>query len=188
MQLSQPGREPQQELHALEFVEPILRHGYGERSVGSAQPSRARCAKLVVGQLAIFGQCSVAQETHELTILVEKHDNRHAPAAANLERLGQLRISVAILKAEIDRRSGLGEMIEDRALIHAIAAPCAGQAQHPHLAAKTAEQLALRVGELDCVVQGRPAPAMLVGAEFSEKILVGESVLEMRGEVDHRGT
>ena len=69
-------------------------------------------------------------------------------------------MGVAVKKAELDRAGRAGKMVEDRALIHAIAAPGPGQTQYFHLSPKAGEQLSLSGGELDLAVQRVPSPAL----------------------------
>ena len=94
---------------------------------------------------------------------------------------------VAIEKAELDGASRLSEMVEDRALIHAIAAPCAGQAEHFHLALETGEQLPLRFAEPHRCMNSSPSPAMFFRAVLGEELGVGEAVGEVGGVVEHDG-
>ena len=77
------------------------------------------------------------------------------------------------------------EMIEDRALIHAVAAPSARQAEHFHRAAKARQQLALGVGQANRAMDGGPPAAMLFGAELCQKRLVAQPIVELRGKVEH---
>ena len=53
-------------------------------------------------------------------------------SSVNCEQTTDLRLSIPIEEAKVDLCSSLGEMIEDRTLVNAIAAPCASQAEYQH--------------------------------------------------------
>src|ERR1700729_3561224 len=95
-------------------------------------------------------------------------------------------MSIAVDEAKLDRGRGTGEMIENRSLVHAIAAPRAGEAQHFHFALESFQKLNLRFGELHRRMHAGPTAAMFLGAMHGEELIVGKALREFCREVEHR--
>ena len=176
------------------FAAAIARARIGRAILASPPPTApaparrgplGRRRKLVADHLPIFGQRPITEPADLLAILAEKHHDRHPAPAADFQLGRQIGICVAVEIADLNRRSGAGEMIEDRALIHAIAAPRPGQAKHFHLPLKARQQLPLRLGELDGRMDIGPAAAMFIGAVRREELVVAQTVREFFGEVEH---
>src|SRR5262245_10631293 len=156
VQLTQARRKAEQPLHALEFVQPILRD-LGQKCVARRDEAR-RTARggWVAHHLAIFVQRAFAVARHFVAVLAEKDDNRHAVAGVNLQRLLNVAVLVAVEVAHLDDRSGGREVLEDRTLVDAVAAPGAGQTHNRHRTPKGPEQLALGGRQLDLLVDRPP--------------------------------
>ena len=185
--LPQTRGDSEEKLRALEFVEPVLRDGVEQRAIGREDARGAGRAELIDCQLPIFRDRAIAVPADLLAILAEKHDDRDSRAAADFQLSGEVGMSVSIEKAELDRAGRLSEMVEDRALIHAIATPRAGQAEHFHLALETGKQLSLVFAQPHCRMDTSPSPAMLLSAVLGEKLGVGEAFGVMDGVVEHGG-
>src|SRR5438067_8367628 len=94
---------------------------------------------------------------------------------------------VAIQVADLDDRGGRGEMLENGALVDAVAAPGAGQTKDIHLAAEAAEQLTLRAGERNLRMQLPPAFLLILIGIPGKKCFVRQTLLEFLKGVHRQG-
>ena len=83
--LPQPRRQAQEPLHALEFVEPILRNLREQRIPGNDDACRAHGASLVAHHLAILAQGALAIAGNLGAVLTEENDDRNAIAGVDLQ-------------------------------------------------------------------------------------------------------
>src|SRR2546425_11345396 len=68
---------------------------------------------------------------------------------------------VTVDEAQGDLRGPGGEVLQDRSLAHTVSAPRARDAQQVHLPCKSRQHEALRLGEVDLVVDSLPPLLML---------------------------
>jgi hypothetical protein len=70
-------------------------------------------------------------------------------AAVDRQGVADVGPRVAVEEAEVDRRRGPREVVEDRALVDAVAAPRPGQAEHRHPPREAAEQARCSAGQAE---------------------------------------
>src|SRR5688572_12012087 len=92
---------------------------------------------------------------------------------------------VAVEVANVEGRRRLGEALEDRALIDAVAAPGARQAKQLHLPFEARQQLVLCGGEPDRLVDAGPAAAVLVRPVPRKKVVVLQALFKLCSIVKH---
>src|ERR1700733_9297958 len=92
---------------------------------------------------------------------------------------------VAIEIAHYNARASFDKSLENRALIHTVAAPCTGQTKDFHFAHKAGKNFALFESQLHSLVNGRPAAAMVFAAMSNQEIVVTQAVGELRSKIKH---
>ena len=187
MLFPQPGGEPENVVHPLELIEPVGCHcgdGIGRRGdrAGGARGSELRC-----GRRAIGGERAVTVEKDRREILAEKAGDGHALSAADLEMGGDVGQGVAVEEPEVDRRGGRGEVGEDRALVHTVAAPGASEHQHRHLPHEAGKNLLVCWRERHLLVKCLPTATLIRVGMPLEKRGIGERGREGCGPGFRRG-
>src|ERR1700690_389908 len=92
---------------------------------------------------------------------------------------------VAIEIMHDNPRAAFDKSLENRTLVHTVAAPGAGQAKDFHLAHKAVKHFALLKGQLHSLVNGRPAATMVFVAMSGQEIVVTQAVGKLRSEIKH---
>ncbi|MBX3411132.1 MAG: IS5 family transposase [Pirellulales bacterium] len=176
----QSRRGAQHELRAFEFAQPVFDDFGRQMMIGRDDAGRTGRPQQVGRHLAVFGHRAIAVGAHPLAILAQEYEHGHACPAAHLERRGKIGVRIAVEITHLDLVGRLGKVLEDGALLHAIAAPGPRQAQDLHLADESGEQRALLLRERHAPVERLPAFAMLVRAMLGEKVVIGEPRVEHR--------
>jgi len=144
MFLTKPGAEAEHELDALEFVEPVLECGREFIGGGRGNADGAGGAELGAGEGAIAAEGAVAVGGAELEVFGEEEDDGDAVAGVDVELIGEVAVLVAVEEAEVDQIFFLlGDTLEERALLDAVAAPDAAENQDFHLAGEAGGHLKL---------------------------------------------
>jgi hypothetical protein len=95
---------------------------------------------------------------------------------------GQVLVLVPVDEPDVELgRVGRGDVVEERALLDAVAAPDAADDEHLRLAGEGAEQLPLGVGQADGLVELLPPPLLLRRAGGDVPV-VRNGGLELPGE------
>ncbi len=143
MFLSEPSGGAKHVMDAFKLVEPLLRHGL-EEFVAFADDARgARRPGGFGGHLPVFGECAVSISAADEVVFTQEQHARHAGGSTGLKDVGEIRIGVAVVKSQLNFVRCLGEVVENRTLIYAIAAPRTGEHQHLHLPHEPREQFLL---------------------------------------------
>src|SRR5262245_28209851 len=179
---SQPRRQAQEPLHALELVEPILGHAR-KWGVARSDHSGGAATRLIHRHLPVFAQRPLAEAGCLEAILAEEDDHRHAIAAIDLQLALRIRMDVAVDVARLDDWGGFNEALKDRTLTRAVAAPDPRQDEHLHLARERGEEQLLLAGELHHVEGAPPTIHLRRRAMFGQKLPIGEAGLELGEEV-----
>jgi hypothetical protein len=116
-------RETQNQVNALKFVNPFSGDGGERRIVGKDEAGGTGRADLSGGKLSVAGERAVTEPGDFLTFFIEPKDHRNAVAAVDAQGRADLFVGVTIDEPKIDEWRGGRDMIEDRALVDAIAAP-----------------------------------------------------------------
>lgn len=129
-------------MDALKFIEPILNRvrefAAGHKSAGECAGRSQSLARL--GTQAV--ERLVAQQGDEVEVLVHEDGDGDAPPAADFDLLGEFGVLVAIDEANANKPGGVGagEVVEDRALLHAVAAPDTGTDEDVDLAGEACDE------------------------------------------------
>ena len=185
MKCSESSGRSEHQLHTLEFVEPLLDDVVEQRSLRRSDAGWAGGSGEVGGHLAVFRQRPIAVLAAAEPVFAEEQHRRNASGSADGQLGGQFRIRVAIVEAEVDAVRGGGEVIEDRTLIDAVAAPRSGQHDDRHLAFEARQQLPLSVGQPHLSVQSFPALPLLRRAVLGQKIGIRQSAFKNFGVIEH---
>jgi hypothetical protein len=183
MFFAQAGAQAEHELDAFEFVEPVL-EGCGEFfAVGASDAGWAGGAELAMSHGTITIQGAVAEDGAEVEILGEEKGDGNPIAFIDADLLGQIAMLIAIDEAKIDLAGvGGGDVVEEGALLHAVAAPDSAHDQDVHLADEAGEQIAMRGGERDAGVEIGPAP-LLLGVAGEKVLVVWQSLRKFAGKI-----
>lgn len=186
MTLSEFGAEAGDEVGAFEVVGPVL-DGEGEFVVGEGGTGEgAGGAELAEGEGAEAGEGFIAGEGEEFEVFVEEEGSWDAVAAADFDGVGEGDGLIAVDEAEVNAR-GLwgvaiggvesGEVVEDGALLDAIAAPGAANNEEVDASGEGADEVGLSGCEADSGVEGVPG-GLLVGGAGADVGVVGKCVVE----------
>ena len=105
-------------------------------------------------------------------VLGEEQGHRHAVAAIDAHLVRQVAVFIAVEQPQIDaRRVGLGDALQQRALLHTVAAPDAADDQHLHVAHETGDELLLCIRQLRRRLHLLPAPLLLLGAGVNVTVI-----------------
>jgi hypothetical protein len=148
--LAETGADAEHQLNALKLVEPIGKRVRHFVTVGAADARGTACAKLLAGQCAVAMERAIAQRGTPLKILREKQGDGHAVTAIDAELGGKVLVLIAIDETQVDLFGvGVGDAGEERALLHAVAAPDAADDKHVHFADEAGDEIALGGGQCD---------------------------------------
>src|SRR6266566_3765476 len=100
----QAWREPQDQLHSFELVQPVLHDGELNGIGALDQAGGAGLAAQLSCKVPVLGEGALAVAAHFEPILGEEHDDRDAVAAVDLEFLLNIRMVVAVEVADLDSR------------------------------------------------------------------------------------
>jgi hypothetical protein len=131
---AEAGREPEDQLGSLELVEPI--GDQGTLCLGRRRDYSGRAGRTEVfgGHSAVGRKRPLAKAGDLEPIFTEEYKHGHAVSTINREQGSNFGDGIAIEKSKVDLRSSLREMVEDRALVNAVAAPSARQTENGHSA------------------------------------------------------
>jgi hypothetical protein len=160
--LAQAGSETKHQLHALDFVQPVVQSRIKFVFLGSYDSGRAEWAEPGEGQGAVAVDGAIAGGGAPFIVFGQEYDNGHAASRIDAKFRRQLAFLGPLNKTQIDFSGiGFGDSIYQRALLDAIAAPDAAEDQDFHFAHEAVDELLLRVGQVRGVVHLRPATLLL---------------------------
>lgn len=117
--------QAKRQMHAFELIRPVL-HRVGKLSPrdGGAREGTGS-AKHFAGLGAKTRERLVAEHGDEIKVLVHEDRNGHASPAAHFDLLSEIRVHISVNEAETDKpvATGVCQVIENRALLNAVAAP-----------------------------------------------------------------
>ena len=161
--LAQAGSEPKHQLHAFDFIQPIAEGGVQFTFVGRDDSSRAERTQSRMGKGAITVDGAITSGGAPLVIFGQEYDDGDPAAGVDAQFREQFAFLGALDKTQVDLRGvRFGNAINQRALLHAVAAPNAAEDQNFHFPHKAAYELLLDIGEMRGIVDLRPATLLLV--------------------------
>lgn len=173
MALAKLGREPEQQVDAFQLVQPILA-GIGDLVRRDRGPGeRAGRSECLGGDGPIARQGTVAHDRDEFEIFVEEENGGDAEPTADLRGVGEFGRFVPIDESQVDRSAGghgsdFGELLEERALMGAVAAPCAAENEDVDAARERFDQVDLGLRQRRMLaaelVEVIPGLLLMVGA------------------------
>jgi len=134
VELPQSAGESQHELDSLELVEPLLRDLIEQRLIRSADSAWAGGSELGLGHVSILGERPVSVAAADEVVFAQEQSGRDSGRAAGRQRVRQVGVFIPIEESQIDPAVGRGnEVVENRALVHTVAAPHPGDDKDFHL-------------------------------------------------------
>lgn len=143
------GGEAENEVDSFKFIQPILKRGLDLVVRDGGAGKRAGSAEGFGGHGSITGERAVAENGDEFEFFGEEEDGGNTVAAADFNGIGKFGGDIAIDEAEVDRAFGaacfivLGDLLEEGALVDAVAAPCAAEDEDVHAAGEGLDEGAL---------------------------------------------
>ena len=123
-------------MHPFEFIQPILQRRGEFIGWRCGARDRAACSftELPLCHRAVAGECSIAKDGNRFKVL--GHEDRHGDTFSRVDhdRVRKFRDGVAVDPPQIDVIICVGDVLNERALLHAVAAPDAAHDEHANSA------------------------------------------------------
>ena len=187
MRPAQSPRRAQDQVNALELIQPIL-HDRAQQVVAWADDAGGANGPIQCGgHVAILRKRAVAVAADGMIVLTQEQNLRHARRPADHQFIFQIAAVVAIDVANIDLVVGRCNVVENGTLLDAIAALGARHDEHFHVSLEARQQLFLRWLQLHATVHRRPPGAVLVVSVLLQKGVVRQCLLEVLSKIHGDG-